>query len=134
MKLLSNIEFYNTPTGEVMVSEQNKPIRQLSEKDTEFIAELLDIINTRYPLAFKRLSENYIASKGNPPYFNFRIVKRFLRCNMGEFDTQQQDIDSNGHFNFEEVRCPLRGECKDECIICRPKLDTHLGMILFVLQ
>ena len=115
--LLRNIEFYNTPSGEVVISEAHKPIRVLEESDTELINELLDIIRDRFPLSYKRLSENYTRSEKNIAHYNFRMVKRFLRCNMGEYDQNHLDIDQNGIFHFEEVRCPLRGECRDECII-----------------
>ena len=29
--------------------------------------------------------------------------------------------------DFEEVRCPLRGICKDEHVICKPKSLVHLS-------
>ena len=29
-------------------------------------------------------------------------------------------------FHFEEVKCPLRGICKDENLICKPKADLGL--------
>ena len=36
------------------------------------------------------------------------------------------DIDADGFFHFEEVGCPLRGECRYEGVICKPKLETKL--------
>ena len=33
---------------------------------------------------------------------------------------------ADGCLKFEEVRCPLRGECREECVVCKPKLDTKL--------
>lgn len=124
--LLRNIEFYNTPSGEVVISEPHKPIRVLEESDTELINELLDVIRDRFPLAYKRLSENYTRSEKNISHYNYRMVKRFIRCNMGEYDQNHMDIDHNGTFHFEEVRCPLRGECRDECVICKPEMNTSL--------
>lgn len=123
---LRNIEFYNTPSGDVIIAELNKPIRVLSEEDTELIQSLLQIINDRWPIAYKRLSTNYTMSERNIRYYNYRMVKRFLRCNCGEYDQNNYDIDSHGVFHFEEVKCPLRGECKDECIICKPEMNTKL--------
>ena len=35
-------------------------------------------------------------------------------------------IDADGFFHFEEVGCPLRGECRMEGVICKPKLDSKL--------
>ena len=34
---------------------------------------------------------------------------------------------SFGNLNFEEVDCPLRGECPNESIICRPKFNSNLS-------
>ena len=123
---LKNIEFYNTPSGDVIIAEINKPIRVLCEEDTELINSLLQIINDRWPIAYKRLSENYTKSERNIQHYNFRMVKRFLRCNCGEYDQNYYDIDAHGIFHFEEVKCPLRGECRDECIICKPEMNTKL--------
>lgn len=124
--ILRNIEFYNTPSGEVVISEPCKPIRILDENDRELINELLDIIRERFPQAYKRLSENYTRNEKNISHYNYRMVKRFIRCNMGEYDQNNIDIDQHGIFHFEEVKCPLRGECRDECIICKPELETKL--------
>lgn len=126
--ILSNIEFYSTPDGEVMVKECNRPVRKLEEGDRELIQALFIRIRDRYPTAFKRLSELYSKSEKNRLHFEFKIIHRFARCNFGEYDHQNYDIDRNGSFHFEEVRCPLRGECQDEGSICRPQLDTKLSM------
>ena len=123
---LRNIEFYNTPSGDVIIAEVNKPIRVLAENDTELIESLLEIINDRWPIAYKRLAENYTKSERNVRHYNYRMVKRFLRCNCGEYDQSNYDIDCHGKFHFEEVKCPLRGECRDESIICKPEMDTKL--------
>jgi len=32
-----------------------------------------------------------------------------------------------GNFHFEEVKCPLKGECKYEGIICKPKFNSTLS-------
>ena len=31
-----------------------------------------------------------------------------------------------GNYDFEEVKCPMRGECLYEGVICKPKLTTVL--------
>lgn len=124
---LSSIEFYSTPDGEVMVKELNQGVRKLEETDRELVQALFIAIRDRYPIAFKRLSELYSQSEKNHLHFEFRIIHRFARCNFGEYDQQSYDIDRNGSFQFEEVRCPLRGECKDEGIICKPQIDSKLS-------
>lgn len=125
MQELTNIEFYNTPEGEVMIKEIGSPVKVLDEKDRDFISKMLSIIKDRYPDAFEALMDIYSKSSRNVPYFQFKAVSRFIRCNFGEYDYNHFDIES-GSFSFEEVRCPLRGECKHECVICKPRLNTAL--------
>lgn len=124
--LLRNVEFYNTPSGEVVVLEENKPIRVLKVSDTELINELLDVLKDRFPLAYERLSSNYSRSEKNIKFYNYQMIKRFIRCNLGEYDLNRFDIDKNGNFHFEEVKCPLREECRDEFVICKPEMNTTL--------
>lgn len=92
----------------------------LSEKDT-------DVIRERYPEAYKALSKEYQKSAMNVPYYQFLIVRRFCKCNFGKLDATTYDIDNLGRFNFEKVECPLRGECKNEGIICCPKFNSKLS-------
>ena len=126
--ILSNIEFYSTPDGEIMVKEHNQPVRKLEETDRDLVQAFFISIRDRYPLAFRRLSELYSRSEMNRLHFEYKIVHRFARCNFGEYDQQNYDIDRNGSFQFEEVRCPLRGECEDEGTICKPQLDSKLSL------
>ena len=125
--LLSQIEFYNSPDGEVMIKTSEEPVRKLEESDRELIQELFITIRDRYPIAFKRLGELYSKNERNRWHFEYKIVHRFIRCNFGEYDQYKYDIDRNGYFQFEEVKCPLRGECIHEEIICKPQLNTKLS-------
>ena len=43
--ILKNIEFYNTPSGDVIIAEVNQPIRVLVEEETELIDSLLQTIS-----------------------------------------------------------------------------------------
>lgn len=123
---VANLEFYNSPDGEVMIKAKGEAVRVLQEKDQEIVQELLISIRDRYPEAFKSLSELYSKSERNRLHFEYRIVHRFIRCNFGEYDQYNYDIDKDGSFQFEEVKCPLRGECHFEGIICKPKLNSKL--------
>ena len=125
--MLTNIEFYSTPDGEVMVKEYACPVRKLEESDRELVQELFIVIRDRYPIAFERLSKLYSTSERNREHFEFKIIHRFARCDFCEYDQQNYDIDRNGSFQFEEVRCPLRGECLDEGVVCKPLLDSKLS-------
>lgn len=119
------LEFYKTPDGEVLYKRAGESVTTLSPGDS-LVNELITIIRERYPEAFKALSDIYSQSIKNPRYFSFQVVNRFIRCNFGEYNTQTIDVDFTGLFNFEEVPCPLRGECRWEGIICKPKLTTTL--------
>ncbi|WP_278706954.1 response regulator transcription factor [Bacteroides congonensis] len=124
---ISNIEFYNTPEGDVMMKELGFPAVVLSENNRPTIEYMLSIIRDRYPKAHARLMKLYSASTMNRWHYEFRVVHRFIRCNFGEYDQYNLDINKDGQFVFEEVKCPLRGECEHEGVICRPELDTALS-------
>ena len=123
---ISNIEFYNTPEGEVMMKESGQPAVVLKETARPTIEHMLTVIRDRYPKAHARLMQLYSSSTMNRWHYEFRVVHRFIRCNFGEYDQYNLDINKDGQFVFEEVKCPLRGECEHEGVICRPELDTAL--------
>lgn len=121
---MRNIEFYNTPEGDVMIREGDK-LRILEEKDRNFITEFLQTIIDFYPEAFKALCDEYVTSKLNRTYYEFLIVRRFIKCNFGKYDNTL-DVSEWGSFNFEFMECPLHGECKHDRCICRPKFSTKM--------
>lgn len=123
---LANIEFYSTPDGDVMYKIDGQPVRELSESSRDIIEAFLAVLRNRYPTTFARLSEMYSRYDRNRIHYEYAMVHRFIRCNFGEYDQNRFDIDSRGVFRFEEVKCPLRGECKHEGVICKPKMDTKL--------
>lgn len=110
----ANLEFYNTPDGDIMLKEVGKPARPFREADRDIISELLAIIRDRYPKAHAALMELYSKSTMNRTYYEYRVVHRFIRCNFGEYDQYRLDINFRGQLQFEEVHCPLRGECRYE--------------------
>nr|WP_129729972.1 helix-turn-helix transcriptional regulator [Parabacteroides goldsteinii] len=121
---MKGFEFYNTPEGDVMIREGNE-LRKLIESDRKFISEFLQTIMDFYPEAFKALCSEYVTSKLNRTYYEFLIVRRFIKCNFGKYDNKL-DISNGGTFNFEFMDCPLRGECKYDRCICQPKFSTKL--------
>jgi DNA-binding CsgD family transcriptional regulator len=122
---MNSIEFYRTPQGDVMVHDQ-EGIRIMKETDRKFISEMLSKIQEFYPESVASLSKLFDKKRFNIPHFEFCIVRRFIKCNWGKFDSLL-DIDQVGNFNFEEVDCPLRGECALEGIVCRPKFNSKLS-------
>lgn len=126
MNEITNIEFYNTPEGDVMMKAFGMPATVLNEKQRPVIEQMLATIRDRYPKAHARLMKIYSSSTMNRWYYEFRVVHRFVRCNFGEYDQHRMDIDAAGRFMLEEVHCPLRGECEHEGVICKPELDMRL--------
>lgn len=125
--MLEKIEFYNCPDGSINVKPFGKPMFVLDESCQNVIQEMVVLIRDLYPAAFATLSEVYSKSERNKKFFEYRIVHRFIRCNFGEYDALSYDINSIGEFNMEDVRCPLRGECRYEGLICRSPMNTDLS-------
>lgn len=126
METIINIEFYTTPEGIVMMKPVGQPAYELKENCREFVCAMLAIIRERYPKANAALMELYSSSSMNRTWYEYRVVHRFIRCNFGEYNQGAIDINHNGVFQFEEVGCPLRGECPLEGVVCKPELDTRL--------
>ena len=126
VEFISNIYFYNPPDGFVMINLWGPRAVVLTAADRPTIEHMLAVIRDRYPKAHARLMQLYSASTMNRWHYEFRVVHRFIRCNFGEYDQYNLDINKDGQFVFEEVKCPLRGECEHEGVICRPELDTAL--------
>lgn len=123
---LKNLEFYNTPEGEVVVRRLGEAEHVLTPKDREFIAVFNGALSELYPEAFRALKDIYKRSALNRDYYQFLIAKRFIRCNFGVYDNVL-DIDASGRFRFEFVSCPLKGECKHDGIVCSPKFNSVLS-------
>lgn len=117
------LEFWVTPEGEVMYRSENGISKVFTIKDHELVEFILEKLRTRYPKTYQVLAKKYAASQLNKYMFNFRIADNFIRCNFGEHDLLTTDID-NIFLHFEEVRCPLRGICKEEGLVCKPKPES----------
>ena len=126
MNTLRNLEFFTSPVGEIYVKPLDGEIKTLSINDRDIVERIYETISEKYPYAFNTLKELYSRYEKNRINFEYKIVHRFIRCNFGEYDTQSYDIDNNGRFCFEEVKCPVRGECPHECIVCKPTINTSL--------
>lgn len=123
-------EIYVTPDGAVMIKQDGESAWELKEtgdKSQSFIQAVLEYIRTFYVEAFEKLCEVYSKKEPNRLNYEYWIVSRFIRCNVGEYDRLSYDIDHAGRLQFEEVRCPLRGECKYENVICKPQFTSGLS-------
>lgn len=123
--LLTNIEFF-THENEVWYRRLDGPIVRFLETDRDMVEAIVEHIELFYPKAFSALSEEYRGSAKNLPYYHFRIASRFIRCNFAPQDNIP-DFSADGQCTFEYVPCPLRGECRLECVVCRPEFDHKLS-------
>ena len=117
------IEFYLWE-GEVRYRVDGQE-RRLDQKDRGIVEFVLDTLKLYFPDALVALNERCAASEANRRYFDFRRVELFIRCNFSEQDTLRFDI-SQGVMNFEDVKCPMKGMCKYEGVICKPKFKMQL--------
>ena len=120
---MESVEFYII--NGLTCIRRNGESKPLTPSDREEVTFMLDNMQRYFPDAVKRLKEWAADSFRNKHYFEYRIVDRFIRCNFGEADFLYSDIE-DGMFHFEEVKCPLRGICKDEGVICKP--HANLGL------
>jgi len=130
MQRYTQTEIYTTPDGCIMIKQNNAPaweLKETGEKSREFIQTILEYLRTFYIKAFEALCEKYSAREPNRLNYEYWIVSRFIRCNTGEYDRLTYDIDHSGRLQFEEVRCPLRGECKLENVCCKPEFTSGLS-------
>ncbi len=124
-RVLTNAEFF-TFENEVWLRMADGSIKEFLETDREAVLELANHISTFYPKAFEALSSEYKGCALNRSYYLYRIVCRFIRCNFSVLDSIP-DIGPDYSFSFEQVNCPLRGECKFDKIICRPEFNHQLS-------
>lgn len=122
----NEFEFYNTPTGEVMVKPKDGAVFVLTEDHTEIISLVLDFFSNIYTEAYDRVAHIYSKSSLNKKWFEYRMAVRLIKCNLGEYDALNPDV-CNNEIVLEDVKCPLRGICIDEGIICRPRKNTRLS-------
>lgn len=118
-------EFF-TCDGALYCLEDGKT-KAITEKDTELIDRLLTKLRDFYPEAYEALQKAYEKSSPNIPYYKWLMASRFIRRNFGELDTTDADVDDDGTYNFEKVRCPLRGECSLEGVVCMPRFNAKLS-------
>lgn len=118
------VEFYII--GGQTCIRRNGISKPLTPQDRDEVVWMTEQIRNCFPEAAERLEKWAAGSSLNIIFFEYRMVDRFIRCNFGEADFLYSDIE-NGMFHFEEVKCPLRGICRDENVICKPKFKVPLS-------
>lgn len=121
---MENIEFTSASDGSITARTCDGS-KIVTENDREIVSFMYEEIRDIFPDTFNRLCNLYAKYKRNEWHFQFLVVKRFVRCNMGLDDMLTFDVEK-GILNVEFVNCPLRGECPDEHIICCPKSQSKL--------
>lgn len=124
--MINSLEFYIFE-DELWYISQDGSIEKVKETDRDIIKSILEYVREFYPDAYKALSCCYKKSAANVPYYQFLMVSRFCKCNFGNLDSTNKDIDSNGRLVFEKITCPLRGECPYEGVICSPRFNSKLS-------
>ncbi len=120
---MEEIEFYIWD-GDVRY-RTNGTERILSQKDRDIIEFVLGVLGEYFPESLKALNELCAESRANKWFYDFRRVDIFIRCNFAEHDTLSFDVE-HGVLHFEDVKCPRRGICKLEGIVCKPKFRTKV--------
>lgn len=118
---MERIEFHTGPDGVVRYVADGGEAKRLT-RFAEPVALLARLVEERFPGAWARLCQQYPSGERQGAVKDKAVaarVERFVRCNMGEHDLLTADFE-RGRLNFEEVRCPLRGICKDEGVVCKP--------------
>jgi DNA-binding CsgD family transcriptional regulator len=130
MKKNRKLEVQSTFAGNIMLQDTDGNIVMYDETHKDLTDDIYDLIASHYPSALKALQLLYKGSRPNAPFFRYKVVSRFLKCNLGVYDTNW-DIEPDGAINLEFVSCPLRGECVHENVICRPQLHNPLSRMEF---
>lgn len=117
------IEFQRSPDQiEIhVIDKESNDMYVLTAEHTDVIHDVLNVIQNDYPRAYEGLLQLY----KNAADAKFLMVRRFLKCNLGISDTTT-DFDGE-NFRFEDVTCPMRGECPWDHTICRPQFNTELS-------
>lgn len=123
--MLRSIESSGLPDGEVEIRPKGEPVYQLTPSHREFITEFIEMLRCKKPVALNALEKRYEKSKANRIYYEFLIVRGFIKCNFIVLDNHL-DIDENGNFNTEFVLCPRTGECIECGLICNSPTNTDL--------
>ena len=116
---MEQLEFRCDSHGIVYFDDGTGESKRLTKFHKKIVSLMIERIKALYPPCYARLATLY--SKVEKSEREFTMVERFIRCNMGNDDSQSVDLEY-GDFNLEEVKCPLRGKfCKDEGVICKPQ-------------
>jgi len=123
---LRDIE-YVVNKGDILVTEMEEKAYILNQTHRHIIMAHMDDLSEEWPTALSCLEKRYFQSKINRMYFEFLIVRMWIKLHFGQTD-HLMDIDENGNQNIEYCYCAQRGECEG-CNLkdaCYPVRSTNL--------
>jgi len=124
--MLREIEYYTTPDGDAMIQPYNSPAIKLEPSNRDQVQAILELARNSRPEAFEGLKNAYQRYSRNIINYEYRMARRFIRCNFASYDNTSLDIDATGRIHTEFISCPLRGECEFEGVICKTKAVSKL--------
>lgn len=110
----------------VWYRDENGMPYELTQSSVEMLEFVNDKLALHYPKANARLEEVFSESRKNILFFRYLKVEQFIRCNFGNIDDSQKDINAHGIFNLENVPCPARARykmCPHYGVICRAERE-----------
>ena len=111
---MTEIEFFSTPDGvftDTIHMQVEGEVITFENAPEKLIVSMFRKIDERYPDAVAA-----IRKMGHTT--NRQIVRQFVSCNFG-IPNSIPDIDDNGKFNFERVKCDKRKACAAHGVICQ---------------
>lgn len=125
--MITDVEFNVDDKGNVLVHEMSERPYILNQTHRHIISSEMEYLGEEWPAALKALEKRYHNSIQNRMYFEFQIVRQWLKCHHGQYDGLL-DIENDGTRNFEYSYCPQRGECQSCNLleVCYPVRSTKL--------
>lgn len=125
--MIRDVEYHVNDKGEVLVTEMDERPYILNQTHRHIITSEIEYLNEEWPAALLALKKRYHNSIKNVMFFDFQIVRQWIRCHYGQYDGKL-DIEQDGTRNFEHSYCPMRGECESCNLfeVCYPIRNTKL--------
>lgn len=125
-KILTKTEFFTHHNGEVIVDNADG-IRVLTQQERRVIEPMLEKMRERRLPAVQWLENQFEGSRRARLYYEFLIVRQFIKCMMGKNDNLTMDIDELGEFHYEKVDCPVSCHCAGAGLLCKGKNNSILS-------
>lgn len=125
-KPLTKTEFFTHHTGEVVIDNADG-IRILTHQERRVIEPMLIKMRELRLPAVQWLESQFEGSRRARMYFDFLVVRQFIKCMMGKNDSLTMDIDDLGNFHYEKIDCPVSCHCKGAGLLCKGKNNSLLS-------